>query len=78
MIFPDIPLKVWLNKYPIDIRTGECECGIICTTTVPVVIKGLVGLTSPMCKCGRQYSISTYIHRDSRKAAEIRQILFGD
>lgn len=78
MIFPNIPLNDWLKKYPIDIRIGECECGDICTTTIPVVIKGLVGLTSPTCKCGRQYSVSTYIHRDPRKAAEIRQMLFGD
>lgn len=54
MIFRDVSLEEWLERYPeLEIEEGFCnQCGKTMRTTKPFVEKGYVGLVSPKCSCG--------------------------
>jgi hypothetical protein len=57
MIFPDITLEVWLQKYPdLKIQKMKCECKSLLSTTVPFVCRLGWGITTPKCSCGSSLS----------------------
>lgn len=54
MIFPDITLDKWLQKYPsLSVEFEECpECGNLVKLDIPYISKDFAGLTSSPCDCG--------------------------
>lgn len=64
MIYPDIPLKVWLKKYPdLEVLSHKCEsCGEISKSETPFLTKEYAGLESQPCSCGKgRGGCSTYV-----------------
>jgi len=54
MIFPDVSIKTWLNKYPNleRVSTTCTDCGKRLFADMPFISSGYIGLISPKCKCG--------------------------
>lgn len=55
MIFPEITLEEWLEKYPeLQILTKKCDnCNKDITANKPFITNGYVGLSSDKCICGK-------------------------
>ena len=62
MIFPDVDVKNWCDKYGIEIDENKCEnCGKLIDTYIPYVTSRHVGVLSSKCDCGEeQGSISIF------------------
>ena len=55
MIFPDVDLKVWSERYNLTPKILKCKCGKEVTTTVPIAIKGYRGLKAPPHNCNHKF-----------------------
>ncbi len=55
MIYPEVPLKVWLKRYPeLKVISGTCSnCEKIMPTSRPFLSKGYAGIESLPCSCGK-------------------------
>lgn len=55
MIFPEISLKKWLEKYPdLDQLEINCDhCGKLMLASKPFIERGYVGILAPDCSCGK-------------------------
>lgn len=58
MIFPDIKLENWLDKYTeLEEVRKECNnCKKTMKANKPFLIKGYAGITSEKCSCGKNRS----------------------
>ena len=62
MFYPDVSKTEWLSKYPIEVKAHNCDqCGKSFETSIPIIIKGYVGLETPLHECGRHYSSASFI-----------------
>lgn len=53
MIYPDTPLAEWRERHKLRIENWECsKCGKPFETTVPIVMQGMAGLSTPVHECG--------------------------
>lgn len=52
MIFIDMDLEEFCEKYGIDAEMSECSCGKKGMTSRPFLTKEYAGLAMPPCKCG--------------------------
>lgn len=55
MIYPNISLESWLEKYPdLKVQKLVCtNCGETMISTIPFLSKGYAGIESPPCVCGQ-------------------------
>jgi hypothetical protein len=72
MIFPEVTIEEWINKFPeLEVISRRCDyCGSIMKSEKPFLMKGYAGLVSPNCKCGKnrglcssRITISDYEHK---------------
>lgn len=58
MIYPDVPLEEWLDRYPeLCVVERQCEgCGRLMRASTPFIMKGYVGIESGDCSCKKNYS----------------------
>lgn len=62
MIYPDVDLKSWCERYGLEIKRRAClHCGQVFETTVPVAVKGYRGLQAPLHECGEKYVGSIFV-----------------
>jgi hypothetical protein len=72
MIYPDVSLTAWLNKYPdLEVKKMRCECKKILRTEIPFINSKGFGITTPKCSCGSLISKSTMILRQDTFSAII-------
>lgn len=56
MIYPSIPLDIWINKYDLEIEKYHCpKCKRVFETIVPITTKDSAGLQSQIHDCGPEY-----------------------
>ena len=61
MIYPDVTLNFWTNKYRLPIETKKCaKCRKNFKTSVPILIKGYAGLETPTHKCNRKFNSAIF------------------
>ena len=57
MIYPNIALEKWINKYKLEVAAFFCpNCGKTFRTEVPIIMKNYVGLESPVHSCGKDFT----------------------
>jgi hypothetical protein len=53
MIYPDVPVEKWCEKYDLHIAKDRCtNCSRIRITNIPFIESGFAGLMSTQCECG--------------------------
>lgn len=65
MLYPEVNIDTWLEKYP-SLRKAlpaECLCGRAVTTLKPYYAKNSLGITSGPCECGRERPFSASLLR---------------
>lgn len=57
MIYPDVALSEWIERYSLMVLPYDCpKCGGRFLTTVPVWLDGYAGLESEVHACGAQFT----------------------
>ncbi len=73
MIFPDITVKKWLQKYPdLKVLTTNClQCSSIIETLTPFRTKDYIGLCAKKCPgCGVEHKMQTAFPYSKTEIAE--------
>lgn len=65
MIYPNVSLEEWLEKYPVlEIKKKRCHyCREFRVANIPFIEKDWVGLQSKDCSCGKGKAISVCMIR---------------
>lgn len=79
MIYLDVNLDVWLQKYPdLKVVEGLCNnCGAVLKSERPFITKEYVGLTSDNCRecSSSSHKAMTFISYDKSKVDEWNKLL---
>lgn len=68
MIYPDIELNTWLQKFDLEVTEKLCpKCKQVFLTNIPILIKGYAGLETPEHDCGSQYKAAIFTPTSSEK-----------
>lgn len=77
MIYPEISLKKWMEKFPgLSPQKVTCVCGKKGETTLPVITPDWVGLAMPKCtRCGDDAPGVVFQSRDPKIQSEMNSFL---
>lgn len=68
MIYPDVSLDEWSVRYKIEVESKKCaNCGRIFCTSIPVIIRGYVGLETPEHECGPNFKAAVFVPNSEEK-----------
>ena len=68
MIYPDVEVSNWVQKYNLEVTEKACpKCKLIFFTNVPILIKGYAGLETPEHDCGSKYKAAIFTPTTSEK-----------
>lgn len=57
MIFPTVELEAWRKRFNLPVIEAPCaKCGVLFKTTVPILIQGCAGLSTPIHDCGEEFA----------------------
>lgn len=70
MIYVDVDLSLWVNKYKLDIETYTCpQCGDEFQTTRPIMTPDSAGLVTPIHGCGSRFWVAVLTPRKTESIA---------
>ena len=77
MIYPDVPLDVWMKKYGLEpVEEYQCpKCKELFYTTRPVLLRDSAGLIIPLHDCGPEYWHALLTPRTKESIAFWNQIV---
>lgn len=78
MIFPDVPLKEWLEKTGLEAGSSRCsKCKEVFEYAVPFITKDYYGVRTPVHGCGEGFVSAAYTPRSKEKMDLWKEILGG-
>lgn len=78
MIYPDVTVEEWCQRYKIELRALECLCGVKSIPDRPFASVKWVGVLVSRCQaCGRYEPAQSCVHRDRREGEQAGLNLFG-
>jgi len=79
MIYVETSKEEWIAKYPIQPTVHKCRgCGHDFETSVPIRIKGYIGLETPYHGCERHYLSASFIPITSEEIEYWSSLFFDD
>lgn len=75
MIYPDVNVEKWCERYGLTVKTRPClQCGILQTTSIPWASGEWRGLVSTKHACGEDYELSTAISINKNERNEWKEL----
>lgn len=76
MIYPDVELNTWLQKYDLEVTEKVCpKCKQLFLTKIPILIKGYAGLETPAHECGSNYKSAIFTPVSNEKNNLWKQVI---